>query len=716
MPTSAIKTSDSDDRRKDPDQAAYLLAADTGGTFTDLTVFDKRTGETRFAKTLTTYDNLMHGVMSGLSDADVALDKVNVFKHGTTHVINAFIQRRGGKTALITTEGFRDVLEIARGNRPETFNLRYRRDACLVPRRFRFEIRERTGGDGSVVTPLDEASVTALIPLLKKQGIEAIAVALLNSYANPAHEERVAEILRTALPQVYVTASTWLTREWMEFERSSTAAANAYVGTRMSSYIKDFRKDLEQKDFGGKFYLTSSSGGVISAEDAIAMPIALVESGPAGGCIGAAAYARALGLEKVIAFDMGGTTAKCTLVEDGRFDVLGTYWVDGYQTGFPIRASVVDIVEVGAGGGSIAWLDQNGRMRLGPQSAGSTPGPVAFGNGGTSPTVTDANVVLGRIGPDSFMGGRLRLDVQAALSAIDEKLRAPLGYKGEHALDQVAQGILDMANVTMAGVIKEVSIERGRDVRSYSLFAFGGGGPLFATELAHDLGISEVIIPPHPGNFSSLGMLMASARHDVSRTFIRRLDQDSVAEIIAIYDRMEQELLAAMRAEFDVGGIHYIRTADMKYTGQAHSVRIRLGGELTVPQIQAAFEREYLSRYGHVNERMSLEFVTIRCSGVVPTPMPELDALSPAPGASGDLVAPHSRREVYFSGLRKKVMTPVYQRTDLPAGTSFSGPAIIEEFTSTTVIGPSDQITVGHLGELRIDCSGQDESKDDASE
>jgi len=354
--------------------------------------------------------------------------------------------------------------------------------------------------------------------------------------------------------------------------------------------------------------MMGSNGGVMTASAAIAQPVTLVESGPIGGCIGAAAYAQALGLRKVIAFDMGGTTAKCALVEDGRFDVVNTYWVGGYERGFPIRTPVLDIVEVGAGGGSIAWIDDNRRMQLGPRSAGSDPGPIAFRKGGKEPTVTDANVVLGRIGSDSFMNGRLQLDLAGASTAIEKQLAQPLGYSGSDRVDQVAQGILDLATVTMSGAIKEITIERGRDIREYQLFVFGGGGPLFGADLARGLGIREVIVPPHPGAFSSLGMLMAEARRDSARTFLRELSDESLADALDMLRQMERELKEEMASEFDVSRISYVHEADMNYQGQSHTVRIQLPRNLTAENVQAAFEAVYRARYGHLNEDMKLAF------------------------------------------------------------------------------------------------------------
>ncbi len=384
------------------DSSRYLVAVDTGGTFTDLAVYDAQTGLTRFGKTLTTSADLVIGAMKGLGDTGVSVAQARVFTHGTTHVINSLIERRGGRTALVTTRGFRDVLEIGRGNRAEPFNLRYRRDPPLIARDLRMEVTERMDSRGEIVTPLAQDELQQIAAQLKAVDVQAVAVSFLNAYRNPAHEDAAAAILRDLLPGVFISTGSSLTRELMEYERTATVAANAFVGARMTGYIDGFGKELDKLGFKGNFYLMGSNGGVMSAPGAIRAPIALVESGPVGGCIGAAAYAKALGLERVVAFDMGGTTAKCALIEGAAFDVVNTYFVNGYERGFPVRTPVLDIVEIGAGGGSLAWLDENRRMRLGPRSAGSEPGPIAFGRGGTQPTVTDANVVLGRIGSRSF--------------------------------------------------------------------------------------------------------------------------------------------------------------------------------------------------------------------------------------------------------------------------------------------------------------------------
>lgn len=684
----------------------YLIAADTGGTFTDLVVYDRIGNTTRFGKTLTTYGDLVDGVLDGVSGTGASLADAELIKHGTTQVVNAFIQRQGDRVALVTTSGFRDVLEIARGSRPVPFDLTFRRDAPLVPRDRCLEVDERIDSDGAVLRPLDLDGVRAVARAIRAMEVDAVAVSFLNAYRNPVHEQEAAAILRDMLPGVFVTAGTALTSEWGEYERATTAAANAYVGKRMEAYIDGFIERLDANGFAGSLYMMGSNGGAISVPHALRQPIVLLESGPVGGCIGTAAYARALGFDKVIAFDMGGTTAKCALIENGHFDIHTTYYVGGYEYGFPVRTPVLDIVEVGAGGGSIGWIDAGGSIRLGPRSAGSTPGPICFGRGGEEPTLTDANVVLGRIGADSFLDGKLKLDVEAAREGIRRHLSDPLGL-GD--VDRVAAGLLDIAVVTMTGAIKEVTIERGRDVRDFALVVFGGGGPLFASLLAREMGISTVIVPPHPGAFSSLGMLLADARFDVSRTHVCPLEAEALEELPRLLRELEGEVLGNISGDLDPGSVRFEHDVEMRYAGQKHAVRTRLPERLNVEEIRQAFEEGYRFRYARDHANAPVEVVMLRVSAVLPMAKPDLPGLVGGTVGSKAANEPQYRiRDVYFSDAQARIPTRIYDRRDLPAGFVMKGPAIVEEYSSTTVLGPGDVLTVGALGELRIDCS-QDE-------
>lgn len=683
------------------DSKRYLVAVDTGGTFTDLAVYDSHTGQTRFGKTLTTSSDLVVGAMQGLADAYVPVEQTGVFTHGTTHVINSLIERRGGHTALVTTRGFRDVLEIGRGNRAEPFNLRYRRDPPLISRALRLEVTERMSGQGEVVMPLAEDELVGIAAQLAAAGVQAVAVSFLNSYRNPAHEEAAARILREHLPGVFVSTGSSLTRELMEYERTATVAANAFVGARMAGYIAGFEDELDRRGFSGNFYLMGSNGGVMSASTATRAPIALVESGPVGGCIGAAAYARALGLDRVVAFDMGGTTAKCALIEQASFEVVNTYFVNGYERGFPVRTPVLDIVEIGAGGGSLAWLDDNQRMRLGPRSAGAEPGPIAFGRGGTQPTVTDANVVLGRIGSRSFMDGKLPLDVAAATTGVRTVLAEPLGMTDAAGVDRAAQGVLDLACVAMANVIKEITIERGRDVREYKLFAFGGGGPIFASELARSLGIRDVVIPPNPGAFSSFGMLMAPVRRDIASAFMEPLDEASLKRARDVFQGLEHDGQAALATEMGVSDLKLRREADMSYTGQSHSVKVAFPDAANVASVRDAFETAYRARYGHLNEDSSITLGVLRVVCEVPMRGPDLSVGTSVSAAAS--AKPVDTRDVYFAS-SGRVATAVYRRVSLAPGVQIHGPAVIEEFSSTTLLAPGDHLVVGRLGELNVRC------------
>ncbi len=680
----------------------YMVAADTGGTFTDVAVYDAEAGQVRYGKTLTNYGDLVEGALDGLKGTDVQLDQALLFKHGTTHVINTFIQRTGAKTALLATRGFRDTLEIGRGNRPVPFALEYRRDEPLVPRTRRFEVAGRMDAQGQEIEPLDTAALEQLAEGFKRDGIEAVAISFINAYANPAHEEAATALLKRCLPGVYVTAGTLLTREWFEYERASTAAANAYVGSRMGSYIGTFDQRLRERGFAGTFYMMGSNGGVLSVARTLEQPVALVESGPIGGCIGAAAYAVALNMPKLIAFDMGGTTAKCALVQDGQFDIQPIYYVGGYDHGFPLKTPVLDIVEVGAGGGSIASVDARGILSVGPRSAGSEPGPVAFGRGGTEPTVTDANLALGRISGGSFMKGKLQLDTVGARAAIGQRVAAPLGFEGEHGIDAAAQGILDLATTTMATAIKEITIERGYDVREFGLFVFGGGGPLFGSILARSLRIPQVVVPPHPGNFATLGMLIAGARVDLSRTVVTAATGHALDLIWPAFVELEDSARHTLESELGAQQLRFDRSLEMRYRGQKHTVRVPFEADVDIDALVKRFEIIYKRRYGHANNN-AVEVLGIRLGAEADVPRPELADLIGEQTVAG---TPESsgRRSVYFPAPYGRIDVPVWRRDTLPAGFALDGPAVIEEYSSTTVLLPGDHATVGKLGEIIIKC------------
>ena len=678
---------------------ALLLAADTGGTFTDFVAFDRAAGTIVYAKSLTTYDDLVDGVMDCVAKAGVDLGEAELVKFGTTLVINTFVQRNGAPTALVATEGHRDILELRRGNRPVPFDRHFQRDPVLVERDLRFEARERIGGDGSMVSALDEEHLRKLAATLAAADVESIAISFLNAYANPENERRAAALLRTLLPGHYVTSGAELSPEWYEYERTSTAVANAYVGPKLRDYIGRLDERLRAGGLASPFVLMASNGGVSSVERVQQQPAILVESGPVGGCIGAAVYARELGLDNVIAFDMGGTTAKCALIESGAFEVKSPYYVGGIERGFPVRHPVLDIVEVGAGGGSIAWLDPQERLCVGPKSAGSTPGPAAYGRGGTDATITDANVVLGRVGASSFLGGEMPLDQTAAREAV-RRTGEPLGFTGDAGIDEVADGILALGTLTMASAIKQITVERGLDPRSFVLFAFGGGGPLHASTLAKELSIPEIVIPPEPGIFSAVGMLLADARVDQTRTFLRPLEAAVLPEIDAAFAAMTASITAALAGEVDAPSVIVQRALHLRFKGQRHFVRTTVPDEAGEGEVRAAFEQLYRKRYGFVEPGSPIEIVNISVTAIAAVAKPPLDRL--VPNIVAGAPPQHTSRPVYFHERAARLDTAIYQRAALPIGFSAAGPAVIEEYASTTVVAPGDRFTIGRLGEIRI--------------
>jgi len=677
---------------------ALLIAADTGGTFTDLAAYDTATRRMTFSKSLTTYGNLVDGVMDCVRKTELDLGDAEILKFGTTLVINTYVQRSGARTALVATRGFRDILELRRGNRPIPFDVRYKPDAPLVDRDLRLELTERMGADGAVVTPLDEADIERIAQVLRDERVEAVAVCLLNAYVNDAHERHAVEMLRKLLPGVYVTSGTELSPEWYEYERTSTAAANAYVGPRLHTYIDHLDTAVRERGFAKKMFLMASNGGVFSVERARQQPVMLVESGPVGGCIGAGVYARELGVKKAVAFDMGGTTAKCALLDDGQFEVKSPYYVGGTTHGFPIRGGVLDIVEIGTGGGSIAYADRHGRLCVGPRSAGSTPGPACYGLGGNEPTMTDANLILGRIGRNSFLGGTMSLDVQAAEGAM-ARLAATVGFKGPDSLERMAHGVLALGTLAMAQAIRQITVERGLDPREFLLVAFGGGGPLHSVEIASELGIPEVLIPPEPGVFAAVGMILADARVDRTQTFLRPLDAEAAVAMQAMFARMEEDMRHSLNADLPAAKLSFERRAEIRFRGQRHTLLTPLGEAMSVDDVAGAFESSYRRRFGRFDERAPIEFVGLSLTAFAVMDRPPLGDLCQT-GLSG-ATPETSRRKVYFAdgGWNE---TTVYQRASLPRGFKAAGPAVIEEFGSSTVIGPRHSFTVGEIGEIRV--------------
>lgn len=679
----------------------YVIAIDIGGTFTDLVACDVDTGAVAYTKSPTTYDRLGNAIFECIRKAQIDARAASSVKHGTTLVINSLLQRTGAKTALITTRGFRDVLEIGRGNRTQPFNLRFHREPPLVPRELRLEVDERIEGSGRIRTPLAVAQLAPLADTLRSREVEALAISFLNSYLQPHHEEQAAAELRRLLPEVYVTTGTELTREWHEFERTATVAANAYVGPQVSKYVAEFDEGLRDNGFAGSLLMMGSHGGVISAERGCREPITLVESGPVGGCIGAARYGQLLGIDNLVTFDMGGTTSKCALIERGRYAVESIYYIGGPDKGFPIRGNVIDILEVGVGGGSIARLDAQRRLSVGPLSAGSMPGPACYARNGTEPTVTDANLLLGRLDAKNFLGGEMELDPARARTAMVSRIAEPLQYSRTDSAVRAAKGVLTIANLTMSSIIKKISISRGYDPRDFALFCYGGGGPLHGVELARALKIPRVIVPPEPGNFSAVGMLLADPRIDISRTYIVQLKTENLGKVTAVLAELEAEGRRALEREFGDGAVTIDREVEMRYKGQHHSIKIRVVETDDAARLRARFDQEYLRRYGHTNTA-DVEIVVLHSRATLHTNQPEIASF--ARGKKTGKASVLQKRSIFFLEEDRFLPTEVYDRYALGADYAGHGSALVVEYGSSTLIGPRDTFRIGHFGEIHIDC------------
>ncbi len=669
------------------------LATDIGGTFTDLVYLDETSGAYFLAKALSTPPHFSKGIMDAIHKSDLDPTAVTGFVHGATVVINALTERKGAKTALVTTEGCRDVLEIGRANRPDIYNMRFRKQPPFVPRELRFEVTERMNYKGEVVTELDLGTVDAVAKQIEAEGCEAVAVCFLHSYANPEHELAVAARLRELLPNVLVTASSEITREWREYERTSTAVLNAYVQPVAASYLRQLESSLRSEGIDAPLDIMKSNGGTSSFDFVVEQPIHLVESGPVGGVIGAAALGELIGEPNLITMDIGGTTAKCSLIENGDYKITTEYRIerDDRSAGYPIKAPVVDIVEIGAGGGSIAWIDAAGALKIGPRSAGASPGPASYGLGGTEPTITDANLISGRINPDYFLGGEIQLDVEKARTAY-QPIADALGVSVEEA----AIGVIRLANANMINALKLVSVRRGYDPREFALIAFGGGGSMHAVALARELRIGKVIIPVAPGHFSAFGMMMSDAMQDYLLTALTSSDEGSRERIGSIFDDLETRAVDYfLGAGFDRGQIELVRSLDMRYNGQEHTVRVRMPeGELDFVELNdrfhAAHERAYTYRLPS-----GVEIVNYHVAALVPTMKPALAEQERRTGSP----RMKSSRAVDFDTWGR-LESAIYERSDLFPGCRLHGPAIIEEPAASTVVPPGVQVTVDPIGNI----------------
>ena len=670
----------------------YRLGVDVGGTFTDLALYDADTNRLEFAKTPSTPDNQAVGVAAGIAELarryGVMPEQVDFFIHGTTVATNTLLERKGAVTALVVTAGFRDVLQIGRQERPSLYDWRIRRPEPLAPRRLRFEVAERVVHTGEVLTPLTAAEIDRVVARLAAAGVDAIAVCLLHSYANPAHERALGEALRRSLPGVTVALSHEVLPEFKEYERMSTTAINAYVSPVMERYLRRLEHTISEAGLKSEVYIMQSNGGTMGVETAIERPVHTIMSGPAAGVIGAAAIARQAGQANAISIDMGGTSFDVSLCYQGEVRQTQESEIER----LPIRVPMVDVHTLGAGGGSIAWIDAGGALRVGPSSAGAVPGPACYGSGGAQATVTDANVVLGRLGESGLLGGAMPLDAALARRAVRERIADPLGI----GVEEAAEGIVQVVNASMVKGIRVVSVSKGYDPREFCLVAFGGAGPLHASELAEEMDIPRVLVPVAPGVTSALGLLVADLRHDFARTVLRPGTDISPRELTYWFELMERQALEQMAREgVPPDRVTLARTVDARYVGQGYELQVpAAAGEFAqrdVDEITERLHEAHQRSYGYAIRDNAVEVVNVRVTAIAAMPRPDL--VRHVPAASGDASrAVTGARRVYFHN--EAADTPVYDRTRLAPGDSLAGPAIVEQLDSTTVVWPNQSATV----------------------
>lgn len=684
-------------------QKTIRVATDVGGTFTDLVCFetDHATGQFRIttAKSDTTPPNFEQGVLNVLDKGDVDPKTVDFLAHGTTVVINALTERKGVKVGLITTEGFRDSLEIARGNRPDFFNLNYEKPEPFVPRYLRRELSGRFDYHGTEMKPLDLSGLPAILDDFRAEGVEAIAVCFLHSYANPSHEQAtIAEIARL-WPEIATVASHHITREWREYERTNTTVMSAYVQPTAERYLSRLNDGLTGKGFDGNLFVMQSNCGVDLLESVKKIPITMVESGPASGFWGAAELGKLIGEPNVLALDIGGTTAKCSLIESGEVRIMTDYWIERDRTsaGYPIMVPVVDLVEIGNGGGSIAWVDDFGKLHVGPKSAGAMPGPAAYGRGGTNATTTDANLWLGRINRDYFCGGSVVADMAATEKALSE-----VGEKLGVSTDDVARGIVRIANNNMVNALKLVSLNRGFDPRDFTLVAFGGGGAMHAVALGTELGVKKVVIPAGASVFSAWGMMMSDLRRDYFVTKLADLNAGAAATIEALF--AETEALAHQQfgeEGVEAAKIRFLRYGKFRYQNQEHTTEVLIEDAITdasLAAIEAAFhetyEREYTYRLDAPVELVGIHLVASAEVGKLKMQEKPLSATPASAAQKGQRKVDYALEGIHPAA--------IFDGEKLEPGMAFNGPAIIEDAGTTIVIHPGNRVEIDGFGNTHI--------------
>ncbi len=677
-------------------------ASDVGGTFTDLVFYDVdpatgRPGAIQVAKADTTPPEFERGVLDAMAKAGLSPADLDFFAHGSTVVINALTERKGVKTALITTNGFRDVLEIARGNRPDLFNFNFQKPKPFVQRYLRAELPERTSYKGELRKPVELDRLPALLDRFRAEGVEAIAISFLHAYANPENERRTAEAIRAAWPEVAVLASHEISREWREYERTNTAVLSAYVSPIARRYIESLERKLEQNGFDGSLYMMQSNCGIATVEAAKANPITMVESGPASGIYAAAYLGRQIGERNLIVLDIGGTTAKCTLIEDGQVKVTTEYYIerDGKSPGYPIQTPVSEIVEIGNGGGSIAWIDAGGKLHVGPHSAGARPGPAAYGRGGTNPTTTDANLLLGRIDPNSFVGGEVEPDWNAVDGAF-----APLCARLGMTARELARGVVRIANANMTTALRLVSTNKGYDPREFALLAFGGGGAMHAVALAQELKVPKVIIPVNSSVFSAWGMLLTDLRRDYVRTRLTAMNGDAIGQIRSVFAEMEAQAAADFARDGVEAAPRFEHRAALRYAGQEHTVDIAfpIGDADPIAGAIAVFHNAHEKRFTYRMDN-PVELVNFHLVAILDVEKPELAERARTGAVLAD--ARIGTREVDFdqAGVHD---AQIFDGLRMEPGMTLVGPAVIQEPAVTLPIPPGVRAEVDAYGSYHV--------------
>ena len=698
----------------------FRIGCDIGGTFTDGVIMHEDSGDVWITKTPSTPADPSHGfarcIESLLDEAGARPRMVRHVFHGTTVATNAIIEQKTARTGLVTNEGFTDVLEIGRQQRAKLYDLQQERPVPLVPGRWRLGVRGRMSAKGEELTPLDHDGVRAAGRKLARGGVKSIAVSFLNSYRDPRHEREAVAILEEEVPDLFVSFSAEISPLFREFGRVSTAVVNAAVVPIVDRYVAGIERHLTQQGYPGKLYIVQSNGGLIPAEKAKRHPVHIIESGPAAGVIAAAFIGRLAGFDNLLAFDMGGTTAKVGLVKNGAPQIMPDYEVGAtartgqYETGagYAVTLPVIDLVEVGAGGGSVAWIDRGGALKVGPQSAGADPGPACFGIGGTEPTVTDAHLVLGHLNPEQFLGRRMRLYPDRARDAM-ARVREPLAL----GLQEAALGVLEVANSNMLRALRLVSTVRGYDPRDYVLVAFGGAGPLHAAKLAEELSIPIVLVPPSPGVTSALGILVTDVRHDYMRTCLEPTDGADVIRLGHVMEELERSGYAQLSEEGFAGDrVVLARAADVRYRGQAYELTVpAAGGRLDagwVADVKQSFHEGHQKTYGHSAPGAPVEIVSLRVTASGLVPKPRIKRLAAASGRVDDALS--GRRPVWLSSEAPIADCPIYDRYKLGAGHELRGPAIVEEMDSTIVIDPGWTASVDGFANLILRVQSADEA------